>query len=258
MKRGIAIVIVLTLVFSLATACGGGGNSTTEPTPEPEPEDPTANFGEFRWPRSELASLIPVPKSTFGEIGWEQSYGFVIYVGETSKSDYVEYVDECWDRGFTFEYRRGDDFFWADNVDGHKVTVRYDDEFSIMFIRMDAADEDESKPTPTPEPQDSGDNQGSDDNAGNTGTPTVPDYDWRQFLKDYEEWMDDYIAFLKKYEEDPNNLDLLMESLDLMIKAAEWAERAEEIEADLENDPVALKEYIEVLTRILKKLTDAM
>ena len=253
MKKLITLLLSLTLVFTIV-ACGG--NTTSVPTPEPEPVDPTANFGEFRWPRSNLASLIPVPKSTYGEIGWEQSYGFVIYVGNTSKSEYVEYVDECWDRGFTFEYRRGDDFFWADNSDGHKVTVRYDDEFKIMFIRMDAADEDESESTPesTPDAQSNSDNDDVDDNDDDE--PIVSDVDWKEFLRLYEEWIDSYIELLEKYNEDPTDISILNDYLAMMIELAEWAEMAEQVEVDLANDPNALREYMETLSRILLKLSE--
>ena len=255
LKRGTAIVIVLTLVFSLAAACGGG-NATTEP------ENPTENFGEFRWPRSAIAQALPTPKSTFGNINWEDASGFYVEVGNTSNEDFNAYIDECWERGFTLEYNKGNDFFWADHQDGYHVDIRHDGANIMTIWAMTRNNETESEltpePTPTPEPQDNGDNQDGNDNVGGAENPVTPDYDWRQFLIDYEEWMDDYIAFLKKYEADPTNLELLTESLDLMIKAAEWAERAEEIETDLENDPDALKEYLEVLTRILKKLTDAM
>jgi len=255
MKKLITLLLSLTLVFTIV-ACGGN-NVTSVPTPEPEPVDPTANFGEFRWPRSDLASLIPVPKSTYGEIGWEQSYGFVIYVGKTSKSDYVEYVDECWDRGFTFEYRRGDDFFWADNIDGHKVTVRYDDEFSIMFIRMDAADEDESESIPEPIP-DTQSNDGDDDdvNVDDIDEPIVSNVDWKEFLRLYEEWIDNYIELLEKYNEDPTDITILNDYLKMMVELAEWAEMAEQVEVDLENDPDALKDYLETLSRIILKLSE--
>lgn len=117
-----------------------------------------ANFAEFSWPKSEIASSIPIPASTFGSISWEDESGFVIYVGETSKEDYALYVDACYEAGFTIDYQKGDDYFRANNVNGYYLNVDYEGN-QTMFIRMDTAEslglelpEQTSTPDPTPAP----------------------------------------------------------------------------------------------------------
>lgn len=120
-------ILAVALLLSLVS-CGSEGK---EKTSETEP-----SFSEFQWPKSDIAALLSVPKSNIGHVDWETSYGFVIYVADTSKEDYDAYVDDCWGRGFTMNYSKGDDYFWADNKDGYKVTVRLD-EGDVMFIRMD-------------------------------------------------------------------------------------------------------------------------
>lgn len=103
-----------------------------------DPFTPSATqMSEISWPRSDLAQLVPVPKSLFGKIEWEMDYGFVIYIGNTTKEEYKEYVDECWDAGFNIDYHRSDKSFWADNVDGHNLIVQYEGN-DIIFIRIDA------------------------------------------------------------------------------------------------------------------------
>jgi len=256
MKRSIAITVALILIFSLTVACGGGGGSRA-------PKDSTADFYEFTWPNSEIAKLIPKPNSNFGKIWIDSSSQLTIDVGNTPQAEFDKYIDECMSKGFNVNYTRlSNDWFDTSNEAGYSLLLSFKADDEIMSIILNAPREDEPEPTPeptpTPEPQDEDENQDGDESTENTETPAVLDYDWKQFLKDYEKWIDDYIAFLKKYEEDPTNLSLMTEALDLMIKAGEWAERAEEIEVDLENDPAALKEYNEVLSRILKKLTDAL
>jgi len=97
-------------------------------------------------------------------------------------------------------------------------------------------------------------------NAPEEPKPTTPakssssNYDWRQFLKDYEEWVDSYVILLNKYMANPLNLSILTDYLEQMEKLVEWSEKADQIEIDLANDPGALKEYLETLTRILLKL----
>jgi len=81
------------------------------------------NSREYQWPRSEIASLLPVPKSNMGRVEWEADYGFVLYVGNTTKADYDEYVNACADRGFTVDYRKGDDYYYANNENGYKLTL---------------------------------------------------------------------------------------------------------------------------------------
>ena len=103
-------------------------------------------------------------------------------------------------------------------------------------------------PTPTPSP---------------TPTPTpspttsADEADWKQFLVEYEEWWDNYIELVKKYEKNPSNITFLNDYLEQMQRLTEWAERSDEIEIDLANDPEALREYLAALSRISMKLSEA-
>jgi len=83
--------------------------------------------------------------------------------------------------------------------------------------------------------------------------PGASDTDWKEFLRLYEEWVDDYIALLEKMSENPDDLSILTDYLEALEKMAEWAEMAENLEDDLTGDD--LKEYMEVMTRILQKLS---
>ena len=96
----------------------------------------------IKWPKSDIAKLIPQPESLYGKIIWEADYGFVIYIGNTTLSQYSDYVDAVWDAGFNLNYKRGSDYFWADNVDGHRVKVSYEG-FNIMRISLDEPETDD-------------------------------------------------------------------------------------------------------------------
>ena len=100
-------------------------------------ESSTIIMSEIDWPQSSIAQIVPQPESNYGKIEWETYYGFVIYIGNTTQAEYKDYVDLCWDSGFNIDYNRGADYFWADNADGHKLEIRYQ-EGDIMFIRIDA------------------------------------------------------------------------------------------------------------------------
>lgn len=139
MKKFVPLLLIMGIIFSMS-ACG----QKTEPAATAfEPEQ--MEVAEFQWPDTEIAKLMPIPKSSIGNINWSHNYGFVIYVAETSVDDYAAYVQECEALGFTLECRKGDDYFYADNADGYHVALNYQ-EGDIMFVRIDEPKEEPSEP----------------------------------------------------------------------------------------------------------------
>ncbi|MBQ5911257.1 MAG: hypothetical protein IIW94_04550 [Clostridia bacterium] len=85
---------------------------------------------------------------------------------------------------------------------------------------------------------------------------TSTDDGWRDFLKEYEEWADKYIAVVKKYKSNPSDLSILTEYTSLITELADWTERAD----DLSNSIVDVKdaaEYSAELVRIAAKIAEA-
>lgn len=77
--------------------------------------------------------------------------------------------------------------------------------------------------------------------------------DWRQFLKDYEAWMDKYVAFMKKYPENPTAF--ASEYAKFLKETAEWTEKSNQYQDTLKDMSAAdLAEYMEAIGRILKKM----
>lgn len=171
MKKILSLLLVMGIIFSMA-ACG---QKTDPPVLASEPEE--MEFAEFQWPDTDIAKLMPVPKSTIGNINWSQDYGFVIYVAETSLEDYAAYVKECEALGFTSECRKGDDYFYADNEDGYHVALNYQ-EGDVMFVRIDEPkDEAVSEPPAeeTPTETDALSEPPSESNAEKPPETTPPD-----------------------------------------------------------------------------------
>jgi len=152
-----------------------------------------------------------------------------------------------------------------DQLDGAKkycnLVLEYDPnnaEAKALLEQIKELEENESasapEPEPEPEPEQASTSPDEDQADESTDEPVVSDVDWKEFLKLYEEWIDSYIEFMEKYNANPTDVTLLNDYLKLMQEISEWAEMAEQIEVDLANDPVALKEYTDTLTRILIKL----
>lgn len=82
------------------------------------------------------------------------------------------------------------------------------------------------------------------------------DEGWREFLKEYEEWVDKYIAVVKKYNANPSDLSILTEYTSLVTELAEWTEKADDF-SDSIVDVDDAAEYSAELMRIAAKLADA-
>ena len=80
--------------------------------------------------------------------------------------------------------------------------------------------------------------------------------EWKEFLKDYEAWVDDYIDVVKKYKENPADLTILSDYTEMVQEMADWSDRADEIELELEDTDAAI-EYSTELLRIAGKLAQA-
>lgn len=82
------------------------------------------------------------------------------------------------------------------------------------------------------------------------------DPELKAFLDSYEEFMDEYILFMKKYMDDPGNaVTMLGEYASIMEKYGEFAEAVEKYD-EREMSTADAKYYLEVTNRINQKMLD--
>ena len=82
--------------------------------------------------------------------------------------------------------------------------------------------------------------------------------EWKKFLTEYEKWADDYVALLKKYSDNPTDASLIAEYTKCMEMLSDWPDKVAKVQKDLANDPAALKEYTDTVTKIAEKLSKAV
>lgn len=87
------------------------------------------------WPDSNLAKLLPVPKSTIGKIYSNDTDSFSVYIGNTTIDDYNDYVKACEDKGFTVDEQKKAKTFSAKNADSYKLSVDYKGN-NIIYISV--------------------------------------------------------------------------------------------------------------------------
>ena len=90
---------------------------------------------EMVWPSSPLADLLPRPDYRTGLLSGETTDSLRLYVGETSRSKYAQYVQSCLESGFNIDYSRDSTYYYGNNKDGFRLTVAYYG-FNIMEIHL--------------------------------------------------------------------------------------------------------------------------
>lgn len=219
-------------------------------------------LGTIKWPSSTAGSLLPTPKSTTGKFSFEHDNSFFVYVGDTSKTDYDDYVSACSDNGFNVDYNKGDTYYYADNADGWHISLKYEGN-SIMTIRIDAPNDDEvettesektepeeTKPEET-KPEETKPEETSKPNNSSSGI----DPDFKAAMDAYESFYVEYCDFMKKYAANPTDFTLLAKYADMLSKAEEMDKAFEEWDEDDLNDE-ELKYYLEVNNRVMQMLVD--
>ena len=94
------------------------------------------------------------------------------------------------------------------------------------------------------------------ENTNATSNSEELNTDFKNAMDSYEKYIDEYIAFMKKYSENPTDTSLLTQYASMLTKYQQAVK-------DFKNwntknlNKAEQKYYVEVQTRVTKKLTDA-
>lgn len=94
---------------------------------------------------------------------------------------------------------------------------------------------------------------------GNSSTDTgsIPSAEttgWSKWLKQYESWVDKYVAVYKKYKANPSDTSVQSEYLKLAGEASKWAEEGKKFSASDMLSSSDMAEFTETYNRILEKI----
>lgn len=195
------------------------------------------------WPSSEAGKQLPAPKSTIGQFSYEYDDNFFVYVGDTSREDYTEYVNACSEHGFNVDYSKGDGYYYADNSEGWHISLCYEGN-SVMSININAPDEKSS----------TNETDASETTTEEPKSDTIGlDPEFKAAMDSYEGFMDEYVAFMEKYKNNPSDLGLLADYTNYMSKYSDFVNDFEKWE-DAEMNAAETAYYLEVQTRVSQKL----
>lgn len=257
-KKIFGLLLLVCVCVFVARGCGNSRNSQKE-------------YDELIWPDSELVSLLPMPESNVGRISLETVSRFSVYVGETSKQQYNDYVSACIDSGFNVDYSRSDNYYSADNIEGYSLSIHYQSE-DTMYISINAPDEtDDIEVLSGTEYSDNTENMTEDESVdGDTDadiTEIMPESEvstssdnirpeFKEAMDSYEAFFDEYIAFMQKYTTSDDTMGMLADYATYMTQYVEMMGKMEAVEDD-DLSAAEAAYYLEVTTRISQKLLQA-
>lgn len=217
-------------------------------------------FGSITWPSSTVGNMLPAPKSTTGKFSYEHDDSFFVYVSETSKADYDQYVADCSANGFNIDYDKGDTYYRADNADGYHISLKYEGN-NIMAVEIkasknsDAGTSEPAKTEPSTETTAPSESNATETKPNDTDLVDGMRKDFKDAMDSYEAFMDEYVAFMKKYSDNPSDVGILADYTKYMSKYADMVEKFDKWESEDLND-AELAYYIDVQARVSKKLLD--
>lgn len=219
----------------------------------------------IQWPISELAQLLPVPKSTIGKFSTDTSDRLFVYVGNTSLEDYNTYVNECSQKGFSVDYDKNEKYYYAYDANGNKLSLHYTggNTMTIEIAKAEKTSTDTNQTT-TQEPNETEitntktpEKETSDKTETSTNLVDGMRPEFKEAMDSYEEFMNDYCDFMKKYaNSNGSDLTLLADYADYMSKYSQFVSDFEKWDSDTEMNNKETLYYIDVQTRINKKLIE--
>ena len=233
--------------------------------------DPTDHFVEMQWPDRGLGAMLPAPESSYGVIYNDKAQWFNGDVGNYTREQYGAYVASCEDAGFTVEYTKNNDAFWAWNEEGYYLHLGYDEDKSYMSFSLEAPKEEESGGSGVSNGG-SEEDVGADDGAATDAPDQKTNQDeeptggasasgevtpsFKEYMDSYEAFFDEYIAFMDKYEESTDYTPEMLDDFNTyMERYTDMTAKMNEVDTGALS-PADLAYYNEVNARVYEKLYD--
>ena len=189
-------------------------------------------YGEMKWPTIGFATMLPVPKSTKGEIESDnEQFGFEAYVGGTTPADYAEYVSQCQALGFVEDYDNETTEYTAKNKDGYSIRISITpDEDRDMEVEIQKPEKTKSKTSKASSKKATNSaNTANSSNSSNSSTTTDTSNasgalvdgmrpEFKTAIDSYEAFFNEYVDFMKKYSANPTDAELIKEYSEYMTK----------------------------------------
>lgn len=233
----VGIIVVLFIVARIAS-CAGMGKSKDE-------------VRTFTWPTSGIATELPKPKTNKGSINENSAESFSATLNEISQADYDDYVTACKEANYTDFSGEGTDDFEATAPSGAKLTLSYYSSSKSLDIELEVTKDDTAQTDAT----DNTDAAETSTDAQTKTSPATSSSDFRALMDGYEQFMNSYVEFMKKYEDSDDTTSMLADYESMMQQYSDWSKKFDDVdESSLSADDQAY--YLEVQGRVAQKLSE--
>lgn len=233
----VGIIVVLFIVARIAS-CAGMGKSKDE-------------VRTFTWPTSGIATELPKPKTNKGSINENSAESFSATLNEISQADYDDYVTACKEANYTDFSGEGTDDFEATAPSGAKLTLSYYSSSKSLDIELEVTKDDTAQTDAT----DNTDAAETSTDAQTKTSPATSSSDFRALMDGYEQFMNSYVEFMKKYEDSDDTTSMLADYGSMMQQYSDWSQKFDDVdESSLSAEDQAY--YLEVQGRVLQKLSE--
>ena len=199
------------------------------------------------WTESDLGRVIPKPDvPVLKEDGRDDEECFMFDAYGMTMDDFNAYIDQCKEKGFTEDVGEHEGFYSADNAEGYNIYAYYEEDNYNLSMTVSAPEKDKKS-----EEKDSKESK-------KKVNPDEVSASVKKTLDTYEEFFDDYVAFMKKYNEgDYEDFDKALEEYSKYVdKYSDKYRELLDMAYDEELTGKDLDYYNEVVARIEKKVAD--
>lgn len=212
-------------------------------------------YGDIDWPTQGLATKLPEPSSTIGEISRDSYDEFDVTVASVTKDDFKDYVKACKEKGFIINYDGTDDSYEAKNNDGYSLRVYYYDYDESYTMDITIEPPKGQKATISTKPKTTKPKTTKKTTSQKSNSTSGVNADFKATMDSYEEFFNDYVDFMKKYKNSTDITSMASDYADYMTKYSDMMQKLNDIKSeDLSTADLAY--YNEVNARITKKLAE--
>ena len=248
MKKLLAFALALVMVF-FVTGCSNGGEKVpdvfgldySDATELLETEGYEVNAIETEVEGISEKLLYPLETVKKGVVFKVDDY-IIDGDGNLTQNYDIIYDGECVseDKSIIIYYAKTDYQFEEDTTDIEIEDNISSEESSKPVASTETSSKEEEKPSSSSKAEKTNNGIGAD---------------FKKAMDSYEDFMDEYVAFMKKYAKNPTDMSLLVDYSEYMSDYADFIEDFEEWENEDLNS-AELDYYIEVQTRVNKKLLE--
>lgn len=153
------------------------------------------------------------------------------------------------------DYNKGDNYYYANNGEGWHISLKYEGN-NTMSIDIDAPKNKSAESTAAvTETEKTSEENTEKIKSDNTELVDGMHKDFKEAMDSYEAFMNEYVEFIKKYQNNPSDAQLIADYAKYMSKYSDLCDKFDKWESEDLNDTERAY-YIDVQARVSKKLLE--